>query len=69
MSVPPEFELRYVVSGTVSHYVNTAERHLAAVCGVSVSTWDEWWGSGSQQEYDYVAALIVCRRCHRRIHG
>jgi hypothetical protein len=36
---------------------------VAALCGVTPPFGTGWLGTGSQREYDRVAALPLCKRC------
>lgn len=58
------YEWRYLPDGKVKHALrNTSARH--AVCSVGPRWYDPrgWFGTGSQTEYDTVAALRPCKRC------
>lgn len=57
------YEWRYVHGGRVKHSVCAERKHASAVCGVGPWWFDNWRGTGSQDEYERVAQLPVCKRC------
>ncbi len=61
MSYP---ERRYLPGGRVAHAVNP--NHGQAVCGTTADR-DDWRGTGTQDEYERVAALPRCRACLRKM--
>lgn len=56
--------LLYTEAGTVAHLVRTRVLGKEAFCGLVVL---DWWGTGSQSEYDKARALPLCRRCAGQI--
>lgn len=58
---------RYLRCGKVKHALITtlnAEGHLFfAVCGVSPPLFGNWYGTGSQTEYEQVEKLPECKNC------
>lgn len=64
-------EWRYTRRGIVAHAValegcEFSERE-AAFCGLGPGRDEYWYGTGAQEEYDYVASLPRCRGCMSRI--
>jgi hypothetical protein len=57
---------RYVPRGRMRHAVRTP-RDLSSVCGL-VNPWsaDDWRGTGSQAEYEALAALRDCKACAKK---
>ena len=55
------FEWRYLPRGRVAHAVRPGDS--GASCGVTAPAADEWRGTGTQDEYERVAALPACPRC------
>lgn len=55
---------RYLPNGTVKHALRYSAARIA-VCGVGPhwSAPDDWYGTGSQAEYETAASLRECRRC------
>ena len=45
----------------------TPDRTPTALCGKWMWTASDWFGSGSQSEYDRAAALPVCKTCAKRL--
>lgn len=67
----PGIEWRYTHTGSVVHaltYLGSigALAHVA-VCGMSPSWFNDWLGSGDQDEYERAAQLPPCRRCLLRL--
>ena len=60
---------RYLYGRGVVHAVTaTMYGHSGpAVCGVEPRLLADWFGTGSQQEYERVAALPCCRRCVAKV--
>lgn len=58
---------RYTRWGCVKHLVHVEGRHTMAVCGVAVDSFADWFGTGTQDEYDTVERFEECRTCHNRI--
>jgi len=60
-------EYRYAPYGTVRHIVKPqssrfGENYLRMLCGLT--GWESGWrGTGSQDEYEHVAALPLCKNC------
>ena len=56
-------EWRYVLRGQVKHALDYPAARIAA-CGVG-PVWyaPDWYGTGTQAEYERVAALPPCKRC------
>jgi hypothetical protein len=53
---------RYLAGANVKHVVaDTSEPRSA--CGITVTPAEEWRGTGTQAEYETVAALRRCHRC------
>jgi hypothetical protein len=61
-------EWRYVPKGVAKHAL-TDPRSTVAECGFSVWSADDWYGTGSQVEYEIAEALPRCARCARAIVG
>lgn len=59
------FEWLYLPLGKVSHALPAGEPRFSAECGTY--TWDFWYGTGNQIEYDKAAALPKCKKCARRV--
>lgn len=59
------FERRYVRGGAVRHLLVDSEAAVA-VCGMGPWVHDQWYGTGSQVEYETVASLPDCRLCLAR---
>lgn len=59
------FEWRYIEFGHVKHALRRSSDR-AALCGTGPH-WcaPDWYGTGSQAEYERVAELPECRRCLR----
>lgn len=62
----PFYEWRYTAFGAVAHALLNA-RELSALCGIGVWRPEDWRGTGSQDEYERVAALPTCRVCLAKI--
>lgn len=58
---------RYSPRGAVTHATNIVAEHRFSVCGVPVDRFDEWRGTGSQQERDTAERMAQCRRCKNRL--
>ncbi len=57
---------RYVFSGGVRHYITgTVSPRCNSVCGVTPGFFDDWRGTGRQDEYERLASLPKCLRCMR----
>jgi hypothetical protein len=60
-------EWRYLRCGSVVHALSllTTTNNLAhvALCGVAPTWLDDWYGTGSQAEYERAATLRRCKRC------
>lgn len=60
-------DLLYAEGGTVAHLVRAAVLGVReALCGFVAA---EWFGTGSQAEYDRARALRLCRACAARLRG
>jgi hypothetical protein len=55
---------RYTYMGERTHFL-VASYDRVARCGVSVINSSEWFGTGSQEEYDKAASLPKCKKCLR----
>ena len=62
----PAYDWRATAGGGRKHVVNTASKHVAALCGVSVWTFDRWYGTGSQKEYEKLEQLDPCKSCLKK---
>lgn len=66
-------EWRYLPRGTVTHAFQRAPvGYASALCGVAPLWYEprsDWYGTGSQVEYERAAALPKCRRCLRLLGG
>ncbi len=60
---------RYLEHGDVLHALNSASGRVA-LCG-RMPTWfrGDWYGTGSQREYERAASLPYCRQCYRLAAG
>lgn len=64
-------EWRYLLNGKVKHalipslYASFSE----ALCGLSPLCSSTWYGTGSQIEYEVVAARPICRMCAAKIEA
>lgn len=56
---------RYLPGGTVKHALAYADAH-AAMCGVGPPLLGDWYGTGSQDEYENLAARPACKKCVAR---
>lgn len=56
---------RYVPRGEVKHRLRCSTA-VRAVCGFSVWTPSDWFGTGSQLEYERVDELPECQLCLKR---
>lgn len=57
---------RYIPGGNVKHALDRPEQAVAA-CGVGPGWWSGgWYGTGSQTEYENLAARPACKRCVAR---
>lgn len=67
--VPREHvEWRYLRGGLVRHALSApVGGRDEAVCGTHLWPGDDWYGTGTQDEYERVAALPECQRCTRRL--
>lgn len=66
MTAPVDrFEWRYLPGGNVTHALTYAAARVA-VCGTG-PVWHapDWYGTGSQTEYERAAGLPRCKRCVR----
>lgn len=57
-------EWLYLPKGGPVHQVE--DRAARALCGVEVWRSEDWYGTGSQAEYESAAARPKCRRCLAR---
>ena len=55
----------YLPNGRVRHALH--HHSVAALCGLLPPLDGDWWGTGSQEEYERVAKLSECRRCAARV--
>lgn len=55
-------EWRYLPTGKVKHALERADDRRA-VCGMELWRAENWYGTGSQDEYENCAARPACRRC------
>ena len=59
-------EWRYLPRGRVQHaLVDDDANATQARCGIEVFYLSQWYGTGSQDEYDHAATLPKCQRCAR----
>jgi hypothetical protein len=62
--VADEYTWRYLQRGRVRHILAQASGiDAAAVCGTAPLFFADWYGTGSQSEYETCAGLPACRRC------
>jgi hypothetical protein len=57
---------RYLLRGTVKHAVGQGVNgwvERVAECGVGPDLFDDWYGTGNQNEYEEVEHRPACRRC------
>lgn len=61
---------RYLPKGKVKHALSERDGSFpraSSLCGTSpqwfVPRGEQWWGTGTQAEYDMVETLPECRRC------
>jgi len=60
-----DWEKRFTFYGKVAHYVTTNlfdADVLMTRCGLSGHS-QYWYGTGSQDEYDTVTKMAICRKC------
>lgn len=58
------YEWRYLRNGKAKHALSYASaRYAICGCGPQWFDPDDWLGTGSQVEYETVAALPECKRC------
>lgn len=57
-------EWRYLWGGTVKHAL--VSDPMDSLCGLRTASYN-WYGTGSQAEYETVEALRPCRRCLARL--
>lgn len=59
-------EWRYVERGQVKHALSFSAAAVA-ICGIGPRWFaPDWFGTGSQTEYERLAELPACRRCLAR---
>lgn len=66
------WETRHLARGRVTHIVGAAGLRPirgVALCGTGPAWWDDWRGTGTQEEYDRDAGLPLCARCAARAAG
>lgn len=59
------YEWMYLPLGKVSHALPAGESRFSAECGTY--TWNYWYGTGNQIEYNKAAALPRCAKCLKRV--
>lgn len=60
------YDWKYLPKGQVKHALSTVlSDTITAECGVYTFGW--WYGTGSQTEYERVAALPPCQRCVAKV--
>lgn len=62
------FEWRYTFNGRVRHALRKSADHIA-ICGAAPSLFYDWYGTGSQEEYERVESLPDCARCTRLLRS
>ena len=55
----------YLPGRKVAHLVDSWPVNAVSLCRV----WAEFWGTGSQEEYEKAASLPLCKRCLARNGG
>lgn len=56
---------RYLPSGTVKHALASPEMRVSE-CGMGLWPREDWYGTGSQDEYENLAARPACKKCVAR---
>lgn len=56
---------RYLFHGRVKHAIGPTNWKTAK-CGTGPAWFDDWRGTGTQDEYERLAALPACQRCIAR---
>jgi hypothetical protein len=59
----PSIEWRYLPNGRMTHVVETPNADVAALCGRRAALPENWFGTGSQDEYEQAESLPKCRLC------
>lgn len=60
-----DVEWRYLRRGRVAHMLSKSGDRVAA-CGMGPFL-EDWYGTGSQQEYDYCSDIPACKQCLRAL--
>lgn len=73
-ALPAGHERRYLANGAVAHVIDVdrvAPSEGLALCGVGPQWFvpHGWRGTGTQDEYERAAELLLCRRCASRLQA
>lgn len=63
------YELLYLRRGRVAHCVLRNGTYPDAVCGVGPQWPSDWYGTGTQAEYERAERLPRCQRCQAKTGG
>jgi hypothetical protein len=68
-----DYVLRYLAHGQRVHILGligvTVGEYSPAYCGIGPDWRGEWFGTGTQNEYETAAELSVCARCLIRVRS
>ena len=68
MATPEGYERRYLRRGKVAHLIRSGMDGIS-VCNIwaGYTATSDFWGSGSQEEYEKADSLPLCKSCLRAI--
>lgn len=64
-SVSDRYNRSYTAWGNVAHLTFHSSFGVTALCAVSPRYGDDWFGTGTQNEYEIAAKKRLCKHCAR----